>query len=124
MADEPLCQVSGCGKNEKAHLMMAHQFSPGADALARRIPVQTQRLQGIGPDPVLRILLGKKGIITAEELEATEKELRAAGLLGGTDAGYRSGGGADSSGGTEPLSTGGLRSGVRRQQSPRAGQRN
>lgn len=75
--------------------MMAHQFSPALDQLARRITTPPTQLREVGPDPVLRILLGKKGIITAEELEATEKELRAAGLLGGTDAGYRSSGDSD-----------------------------
>lgn len=75
--------------------MLAHQFSPAADQLQRRMQMPAARLTGIGPDPVLRILLGKKGIITAEELEATERELKAAGLLGGNDAGYRSHGGPD-----------------------------
>lgn len=76
--------------------MLAHQFSPAEDHLQRRMVMQPSRLTGIGPDPVLRILLAKKGIITAEELEVTEKELKAVGLLGGNDsAGYRSHGGPD-----------------------------
>lgn len=96
MAEDLRCQLSGCNKTEKEHQMLAHQFSPREDHLQRRVVMQPSRLTGIGPDPVLRILLAKKGIITAEELEATEKELKAAGLLGGNDsAGYRSHGGPD-----------------------------
>lgn len=94
--EELTCQLSGCNKTEKEHQMLAHQFSPREDQLHRRMVVQPSRLTGIGPDPVLRILLAKKGIITAEELEATEKELKAAGLLGGNEgAGYRSHGSSD-----------------------------
>ena len=96
MTDELHCQLSGCNKTEKEHRMLAHQFSPKEDQLQRRMMMQPSRLSGIGPDPVLRILLAKKGIITAEELEATEKGLKAAGLLGGNDnAGYRSHGVSD-----------------------------
>lgn len=95
MAEDLRCQLSGCNKTEKEHQMLAHQFSPREDQLQRRMTMQPSRLTGIGPDPVLRILLAKKGIITAEELGATEKELKAAGLLGGNDgAGYRSNGGS------------------------------
>lgn len=82
--------------------MMAHQFSPVVDQLTRRVENPARGLMGIGPDPVLRILLGKKGIITAEELEQTEKELKAAGLLGGTSASYRSSGESDRKGGDSP----------------------
>lgn len=87
------CQLPGCGRTQENHGELMHQFSPTTETLSRRIVVPSS--MSVGPDPVLRVLLAKKGIITAEELEATERELKAAGLLGGFGAGYGPRGGSD-----------------------------
>lgn len=93
MSKEALCQIAGCGRTEADHRTMAHQFQPSErDAML----VHRRNLAGkavVASDAVLRMTLVRKGLISYEDLSATEKELKAAGLLGEPNAGYRSDGG-------------------------------
>lgn len=76
-----VCQVAGCGKDEKAHRLMAHQFQPEVGYLEAKHQPNPNMM--VAADAVLRMTLVRKGLITYDELAETEKELRAAGLLGG-----------------------------------------
>lgn len=67
--------------------MMAHQFQPSNDVL--EVSRQLTANRSIAADPVLRILLVWKGLISYDELKVMEEQLKAAGLLGGPDAGHR-----------------------------------
>lgn len=81
----PECQVPGCQRTEAEHRNVAHQFQPTEETLTRRRPVSSS---GFPSDPVLRMLLVRKGVVTAVELKGVEEELRSFGL-GGGNPGYR-----------------------------------
>lgn len=89
------CTVPGCGKIREQHRALAHQFQGDEDAMLRKVAPQQVRTV-VAADPVLRIALVRAGVITYDQLTEVEKELRAAGLLGGSDAGDRGSGGGDS----------------------------
>ena len=69
MADA--CQVAGCGRPQAAHRVMAHQFQADSDELRHQVRGMPKRV--VAADAVLRMTLVKKGVLTYEELEETEK---------------------------------------------------
>lgn len=74
------CKV--CDKTKDEHRGVVHEFQGEVERLVEAAPAARK-----GPgDPVLRMLLIEKGLVTPDELEATERKLK---IIGGTGAGYR-----------------------------------
>lgn len=80
-----------CGKDKAAHVNCIHRFSPYGEnsVLTQRTdkeplapPAQGQVRIPSGGDPLLRMVLLRKGLITVEDLDALEAELRATGVAG------------------------------------------
>lgn len=79
-SDEPVCGV--CHKPRSWHDKdsVRHQFDVSGKLMAK---VATPDIRSAGAsrgDPILRLLLIRKGIISVEEIENAEKELKALGV--------------------------------------------
>ena len=89
-----LCTICGRIKEEHKSKNMVHAFSPygrpttlfqkteEAPAPPPDQPRATVRLPSGSTDPVLRMVLMRKGLITVADIEAVEEELRATGVAG------------------------------------------
>lgn len=97
LTTESEAEVCGiCSRPKEAHKDMVHQFQPknGPRTLvARDDSSHDQRKHAPGEsqgrprnassgDPVLRMALIRKGVITVEDLDAVDAELRATGVAG------------------------------------------
>lgn len=81
-----------CGKDKAAHVNCIHRFSPYGEnsVLTQRTdadkppapPAQAQVRIPSGGDPLLRMVLLRKGLITVADLDELEAELRATGVAG------------------------------------------
>jgi hypothetical protein len=91
LANEDLCTI--CHRDKEAHKSMRHTFSPfgQSSTLFEKTPEapspppdqprSTVRLPSAS-DPILRMVLLRKGLITVADIEAVEQELRATGVAG------------------------------------------
>ncbi|PYS90499.1 MAG: hypothetical protein DMF62_04870 [Acidobacteria bacterium] len=60
-----------------------HQFDVGGKLMAKVTSPPPTSSRGVpSGDPILRLLLIRKGIISADDIDAAEKELRALGVAG------------------------------------------
>lgn len=88
MGESPRCRV--CGKSEAAHTDMKHKFTTtgklevdeSSNDVKKRVPVaQTAPSAALRSDPLLRLLLIRKGVVNEAELTALEEELRTTGIV-------------------------------------------
>jgi hypothetical protein len=90
MTEEEKCHICSVGRQQheeaEASGALHHKFATQGESLTfskqereKRPLVQSQGLPG--GDPVLRMVLYNKGLITAEELEQAEALLKATGVL-------------------------------------------
>lgn len=81
--EPPKCGI--CDIPESRHEGLHHQFMPeGVDRLVLRSDKSQRAIAArrVPFDPIVRLLLIRKGVITAEELQQAEAELNATGILG------------------------------------------
>lgn len=87
MADD-ICKI--CKRPKSDHNNLFHAFSVtgtlektlGADDRKQRVPASLKRPQAaLKGDPVLRMAMVRKGLVTADELEEIENELRSTGAV-------------------------------------------
>ena len=86
MNELDLCGV--CGQGKESHAKLIHQFSQTSSLTAAEEIHSSKTGSNHGNngkllmgDPVLRLLLIRKGLLTPEELEALSKELVSSGVI-------------------------------------------
>jgi hypothetical protein len=78
--DEILCGV--CHKPREWHdqASILHQFDPGGKLRPKTQVSEPADVSLPKGDPILRLVLIRKGVISVDELEEVEKELKASGV--------------------------------------------
>lgn len=110
-----LCQI--CNQTEEWHKLhgVKHAFSPDSTKfrLAEHKITAEAVVNKLPSDPVLRMVLIRKGIISVDDLAEVEKELRTVGIASyeatPNVVGQPRSTGANSEGGTEPVSSRSMR---------------
>lgn len=72
--DPPMVQCKICPDTEENHDHRQHEFvGPGEDAIVRKASQGDTPTHGLGFDPVLRVALVNKGILTQQDLRDAER---------------------------------------------------
>jgi hypothetical protein len=83
MVDEvdPLCGV--CHKPQSWHERdtVQHEFNSFGKLVSKKRESETRSIQTQRGDPVVRLALIRKGLLTVEDIEEVERELKALGVV-------------------------------------------